>query len=80
LKSHIRTKEHSDNISRAKKGKKNEKVSIALKGRIGNNKGKILKTYECVHCGIKTSGGNITRWSGNNCKSKENNYVKIIRC
>lgn len=70
LSSHIRTKAHSENISKAKKGIPNPKVSTALKGKIGTNKGKKLKTYSCQHCGIKTAGGNLKRWHGNNCKHK----------
>ncbi len=70
LKNHNRTKEHSENISKAKKGIPNPKLSAALKGRSGTNKGKKLKTYSCEHCEIETTGGNLKRWHGENCKHK----------
>ena len=69
-----RTNKHCENISNAKKGIPNPKVSIALKGKIGTNKGKKLKTYSCEHCGINTTGGNLKRWHGENCKHKGNKH------
>lgn len=77
LKNHKRTVEHSRAISDAKKGIPNPKVSLALTGRPGHNKGKKLKTYLCEHCGLETSRGNITRWHGNNCKKKGNNNETV---
>jgi hypothetical protein len=54
------------------------KLSAKRKGRpspnkgllIGYNKGKKLKTFECVHCGIKTTNGNLQRWHNDKCKHK----------
>ena len=37
-------------------------------GKIGTTTGKKLATYRCEHCCIETTGGNIARWHGNNCK------------
>ena len=37
---------------------------------IGYNKGKKLKTYECIYCGIKTTNGNLQRWHNDKCKHK----------
>lgn len=70
LKKHKRTKEHGGNISKAKKGIPNPKVSIALRGKPGTNKNKKLKTYSCNYCKIETTGGNLKRWHGENCKHK----------
>jgi hypothetical protein len=70
LRGKSKTKEHGENISNAKKGILNPKVSMALKGKIGTNKGKKLKTYSCKHCGIETTGGNLKRWHDDNCKHK----------
>lgn len=70
LKKHTRTKDHSGAISNAKKGIPNPKLSSALKGKPGTNKGKKLKTYSCEYCGIETTGGNLKRWHGENCKHK----------
>ena len=71
LKKYKKTENHCDNISKAKKGKPNPKVSLALKGRPGLNKGKRLKVYPCDHCGLETTGGNLKRWHNDNCKLKE---------
>jgi hypothetical protein len=68
-----KAKEHCAAISDAKKGKPNPKLSDALKGRPNKNKGKPQKTYSCEHCGIETTGGNLKRWHGENCKHKGNN-------
>lgn len=70
LKKHTRTKEHGENISKAKKGIPNPKISEALRGKPGTNKGKKLKTYPCEYCGLKTTNGNLKRWHGQNCKHK----------
>lgn len=70
LREHERTKEHCENISKTKKGKCNPKVSVALKGKPSANKGKKLSTYKCLHCDVKTTGGNLKRWHNDNCKQK----------
>lgn len=41
------------------------------KGLLGKNKGKTLVKHICPHCGISTTGGNLNRWHGNNCKMKK---------
>lgn len=71
LKKYIRTPEHCKALSNAKKGIPNPKLSIALKGNpnLNSNKGKKLKTYKCLHCDVKTSGGNLKRWHNENCKT-----------
>jgi len=74
LKKYKKTEEHCANISKAKKGKPNPKLSLALKGRPGLNKGKRLKVYPCVHCGLETTGGNLKRWHNDNCKLKEKHH------
>lgn len=71
LRQHTRTVEHGNAISAAKSGISNPKVSLALTGRIGQNKGLSLATHRCIHCGIEASGGNLVRWHNNNCKYKE---------
>ena len=70
LSKHKRTKEHSNNISKSKKGIPNPKLSAALKGKPNKNKGKQLKVYPCAHCGFETTGGNLKRWHNDNCKLK----------
>lgn len=40
------------------------------KGLPGKNKGKTLVKHTCPHCGISTTGGNLRRWHGDNCKLK----------
>lgn len=55
-----------------------QKLVLSRKGKpspnkgllIGYNKGKKLKTYSCPHCEILTTGGNLKRWHGDNCKFK----------
>jgi hypothetical protein len=71
LKQHKRTVEHGNAISAAKAGIPNPKLSLALAGREGNNKGLKLATYKCIHCGTEASGGNLARWHNDNCKYKE---------
>lgn len=39
------------------------------KGLPGANKGKTLTKHVCPHCNVSTSGGNLKRWHGNNCKA-----------
>ena len=51
-------------------GKPKPGVSKALKGRVGNNKGKKLKQNQCPHCGIYATNGNLRRWHLDNCKLK----------
>jgi hypothetical protein len=54
------------------------KLSAKRKGRpspnkgllVGHNKGKKLKTFECIHCEIKTTNGNLQRWHNDKCKYK----------
>ena len=41
------------------------------KGLPGQNKGKTLTKHVCPHCGISTTGGNLKRWHGDNCKIKQ---------
>jgi hypothetical protein len=55
-------------------------ISEALKGRGGPThplygrapalKGKTVPTYQCVRCGNWMGKGNLTRWHGDNCKSR----------
>lgn len=55
-------------------------VSEALKGRGGPThplygrepalKGKIVPKYQCAKCGNWMGQGNLTRWHGDNCKSR----------
>lgn len=42
------------------------------KGLPGKNKGKTLVKHTCPHCNISTTGGNLKRWHGDNCKLKQN--------
>lgn len=57
-KEYVKTKEHCENISKAKRGK-----STKLKGYN-------YKIVECPHCGKTGGGGNMTRHHFNNCKEK----------
>lgn len=81
-----KTKEHAANIAAALTGKKKSEEHIknnadarrgksygprySQRGKVGNNKGKKLKTMRCIHCGTETTGGNIQRWHNDNCKKK----------
>ena len=40
------------------------------KGLPGANKGKTLTRHICPYCNISTTGGNLKRWHGVNCKMK----------
>ena len=54
------------------------KLSIKRKARpspnkgllVGYNKGKKLKTFNCIHCGTNTTNGNLQRWHNDRCKHK----------
>ncbi len=52
----IRTKSHSDNISKAKKGKPSSR------------KGCSYTKITCPHCGVVGGGGNMTRHHFDNCR------------
>lgn len=60
LKKYSRTEEHSNNISKAKKG-------IKLKNP------RICNEYECPHCGKIGKGPNMKRYHFNNCKQRKIN-------
>lgn len=80
------TKEHKENMSKAWETRRltpvseetRAKLSAKRRGRpspnkgleVGYNKGKKLKVYECIYCGIETTGGNLRRWHNDNCKKK----------
>ena len=54
--------------SDARKGKSSPNKGLL----VGHNKDKKLATYECLHCGRFTTGGNLMRWHNDNCKSRIN--------
>jgi hypothetical protein len=53
-------------LSAKRKGKPSPNKGLL----VGHNKGKKLKTSECIHCGIKTTNGNLQRWHNDRCKHK----------
>ena len=57
LRNHVRTKEHGENISKAKKGKRH------------TNK-RIYNFVICPHCATEGKGPNMTRYHFENCKHK----------
>ena len=61
--------EHIKNNADARRGKP-QKPSYSLRGKPGFNKGKKLKTMQCIHCGKETTGGNLQRWHNDNCKKR----------
>jgi hypothetical protein len=46
------------------------KISIAQKGKIPHNKDKVTSKFKCIHCNKMVDIGNMKRWHGDNCKSK----------
>ena len=58
-------------ITSRKLGESRRGVNHPGFGKVGTTNGMKLSTYECVYCGIITTGGNLARWHGNNCKNKQ---------
>lgn len=40
-------------------------------GKPAHNRGVTPKKYECIHCGLSVTKGNLTRWHNDNCKAKK---------
>lgn len=74
-----KTKEHAENISKAKKGvpvpklqgRKRPDQSALMKDPSRNKGAKAMsELHTCPHCGKTANLPNYTRWHGENCKMK----------